>query len=233
MHLGIISVKYTIFFLNFLFLILGTAMIVVGDIVQTKIVHYHDFIDYFTASYPTLLTVTGFFVIFIAFLGFFGAIKESTSMIFCYTIIVIFTVAFELGTTEAAYVKRKCALMKIVDKKLNEKLGKYPENPSFNATWHLLQTELKCCGINGPEDWDGVLPENTLPGSCCQKGQGDECSKFDPSVLKDGCKTKFLDYLRSYLVAVVGVGIGAIVVQLLAIVCSCYLYSAYNKDVRH
>ncbi|XP_055296819.1 23 kDa integral membrane protein-like isoform X2 [Sitodiplosis mosellana] len=233
MDLGLTFTKYVVFFFNFLFAIIGIAMITVGAIVRTKIVDYHDFIDYDLTPYPILLIVAGCVVFLIAFLGCCGACKESTCMIFLYSIIVILIVAFEVGIIVAAYVKRN-DVENIVDKKLNYTLHKVNEIDTFAASWHLLQTELKCCGIKGPEDWDGILPgQNSLPASCCLREKGAQCSKGDASVQKDGCKAKFLDYLKSNLVTVAGVGIGVAVIQLFAIVFSCCLYSAYRRDVHY
>lgn len=80
---------------------------------------------------------------------------------------------------------------------------------------------MKCCGINSPSDWNGILGNNLLPGSCCEKQMGDPCS-ID-SALKEGCKTKFIDYLKSNIVTVAGVGIGVALIQ----VC-VYLFILLN-----
>lgn len=230
MDLGLTFTKYVVFFFNFLFAIIGIAMITVGAIVRTKIVDYHDFIEYDLTPYPILLIVAGCVVFLIAFLGCCGAIKENTCMLFLYSIIVIAIVVFEVGVIIAAFTKRN-DLENIVDNRLNETLHKYNQNKAFAASWHLLQTELKCCGIQGPGDWNGVFQNNQLPGSCCQKEASAQCSV--DGAINEGCKTKFIDYLKSNIVTVAGVGIGVAVVQVLAIVFSCCLYSAFRRDVRY
>lgn len=78
---------------------------------------------------------------------------------------------------------------------------------------------MKCCGIYGPADWNGVFQNDQLPGSCCQREAGAQCSMVD-GAFKEGCKTKFIDYLKSNIVLVAGVGIGVAVVQVCVYICA-------------
>lgn len=74
-------------------------------------------------------------------------------------------------------------------------------------------SQLNCCGIIGPQDWVGILPENLLPGSCCQKEQEYVCKIDDSSMNNDGCKDKLLDYLKSHLTKMAGIAIAVAVIQ--------------------
>lgn len=146
-------------------------------------------------------------------------------------------VIFEVGVVAGAYSK-KDQLDEIVNNGLNKTLKGIKENQGYNATWHLLQTEvrirlgiflslfsslnfefdlkigffqLKCCGIDNPGDWKPVLG-NQLPPSCCQKPIGDTtCVEKDAA--QTGCKQALRDYLRDNLLIVAGLGVGAALIQ--------------------
>jgi len=220
--------KYMLFFFNLLFAVLGVAMVVIGVVIRAKLVNYHDFIEYDLSSYPYILIGVGCVVFFIAYLGCCGAIKENSCMLFLYALILIIIVGVEIGFIVAANAKRD-ALEEIVDKRLKVTLNESNSNGDYYASWHLLQTELKCCGIDGPEDWKNVFPHVELPGSCCQKAANDTTCTVN-TASKTGCKAAIIDYLNSNIVTVVGVAIVVAVVQLLAIICPCCLYSVYRRD---
>lgn len=78
---------------------------------------------------------------------------------------------------------------------------------------HRIFPQLKCCGVNGPSDWEKVIPNNKIPGTCCHLGEGTMCDVNDANVIKEGCKAKFIDYIKSNILKVAGVGIAVAVVQ--------------------
>lgn len=120
-------------------------------------------------------------------------------------------VCFEVGFIYAAYSKRD-QLKNIVDNRLDYTLHNAGKNKAYYASWHLLQTELKCCGIVGLGDWNNVLPNNTLPGSCCQKDAEDKtCTNVNAS--KTGCKAALIEYMSSHIVSLVGIAIGVVAIQ--------------------
>ena len=69
--------------------------------------------------------------------------------------------------------------------------------------WNLVQTELKCCGVNGPGDWH--LSNNTivetpfLPDSCCQAVQIDQKCRNDNHFgpYEKGCLEAFSNFLHA------------------------------------
>lgn len=74
---------------------------------------------------------------------------------------------------------------------------------------------MKCCGVNGPDDYVPIFNSTKLPNSCCLNLAKDKnCTKSDAST--DGCKEALLKYLnaQSYILGAVALAVGLIQVSI-------------------
>lgn len=144
-------------------------------------------------------------------------------------------IIFEIGVGAAGFVKRK-ELGDALDHGFNKTLTRYEDN---KLAWKLLQHEVKleeficvfflfqsiefpllqftCCGINGPDDWQPIFHNSTLPSGCCT-GPTDEgkCIRTDKEHVNEvGCKSKLLDFLdrKSLIFGAVGLAVALIQVS--------------------
>lgn len=70
---------------------------------------------------------------------------------------------------------------------------------------------MKCCGINGPDDWINQLGSQILPPSCCSSLTNatrleNECTKENAS--QSGCKPILVDHMKHLTTILAGVGVG-------------------------
>ena len=133
----------------------------------------------------------GVVIFLIAFLGCFGAMKNSSCMVYTYSTLLLIVLVAEIAAGVAAYV-----LKDNLDHKINEKMiesmdnyGKadygftrqfgpayvhnvhnYGDYSGVTDTWNLVQRELECCGVNNATDWKST-DYNKTPDSCCQVNQ--------------------------------------------------------------
>ncbi|RWS19757.1 CD63 antigen-like protein [Leptotrombidium deliense] len=101
----------------------------------------------------------------------------------------------------------------------------------------MLQWNLGCCGLNGPQDWVTFAPSmfrgTEVPNSCCfdpMIGASATCSLsgVTPPFTK-GCAMAIEDTFRVYIGVIAGVTIGISVIQLIAACFACMLSNAlYN-----
>lgn len=71
--------------------------------------------------------------------------------------------------------------------------------------------QLKCCGVNSPDDYKPIFNNGTLPQSCCLILPKDKtCTKIDAS--QKGCEPVLLDYLthQSSILAGIAIAVGLI-----------------------
>lgn len=114
----------------------------------------------------------------------------------------------EIGIGAFGYI-RKDELNSALDKGFNKTLANYKIN---EAAWNMVQTELKCCGINGPDDFIPILNGPELPKSCCLTLATDKlCTKADAS--KDGCKPALFKVLDSNSTILAGVAVAVGLIQ--------------------
>ncbi|XP_059616981.1 CD63 antigen [Phlebotomus argentipes] len=226
---GIICVKYLMFLFNLLFALTGLLILTVGAIIQSSYNHYSNFVDHTIWVAPILLIIVGSIVFIIAFFGCCGAVKENSCMVLTFSVFLIIIFLLEIGIGIAGYVKHG-QLEDILEKGFNSTLHNYDKNVDSQHAWSLIQSELKCCGIQGPSDWQQVFHNTTLPTSCCieMPVNVNQCTK--EFAMKDGCMPELLALLQKNALILAGVGIGIAVVQLLAVCFACCLSRAFKRN---
>ncbi|XP_068630034.1 CD63 antigen-like [Battus philenor] len=223
---GMSCVKYLLFCFNLLFAITGLIMLIVGVWVQASSHPYIDLTDEnFYTSAPIVLIIVGIIVFIVAFFGCCGAVKENHCMIVTFSVFLLIIFIAELAVGIAGYVKHQDLQTSIV-RHLNETIKDYPTDKDVKSTFDILQTDLKCCGIYGPEDWkNNSIP---IPDTCCagqeiKNGSAAACTPDSPSFHKVGCLQKLVPFFNDMALLLGGVGLGIALVQLLGVIFACCL----------
>nr|CAI5870207.1 unnamed protein product [Callosobruchus analis] len=87
---------------------------------------------------------------------------------------------------------------------------------------------MQCCGVDGPDDYNGVVPT-----SCCQNSRV-QCPSVNNNVFPDGCAYKLYYKLESSSQVIGGVAIGIAAVEIIgAIFGLCLASSIRNHYRRH
>lgn len=222
---GVTCAKYSVFFFNLLFALTGIAIATVGTVIFTAFHHYHNFLGEQLWSAPVVLMVIGAIVFIIAFLGCCGAIKESSCMVLTFSLLLIVIILFEIGIGTFGYIKQD-ELNSALDKGFNETLKNYKAN---EEAWDLVQTEMKCCGITGPDNYIPVLNSTELPRSCCLNlPKEQQCTTI--TATKNGCKASLLTYLSSQSTILGAVALAVGIIQIVGLGYACCLYRAFRKN---
>ncbi|GBM64910.1 CD63 antigen [Araneus ventricosus] len=155
-------IKYLMFIMNFVFVVCGIILIVIGAIVQTKDVT--EFLDTKYVTAPTILIVIGCIIFVLAFLGCCGAVRENSCMVTTFGILLFIIFVVEIAGAATAYMYRG-QFQTLLKDNMNKTIS---QNKSDAATvWNEMQIELECCGVDGPTDYlDNSLE---IPKSCCGK----------------------------------------------------------------
>ncbi|XP_034950333.1 CD63 antigen-like [Chelonus insularis] len=221
---GMTTIKYLLFIFNFIFSITGIILIVVGIVVVVKSNELNQFSDDKMLATAVVLIITGFIIFFIAFLGCWGAIRESSCLLIAFGIalILIFIVEMAIGIASAVL---KDTLSDTLKTGLKSSLNDYTKD-EVKKNWDNFQTELKCCGVDSADDWNGVLAEDTYPVSCCDGI--DPCLKVNTH--KDGCLKILVKNLHSNSKLLIGIGIGIAFIEVAGIILACCLASAIKKQ---
>ncbi|XP_026800852.3 CD63 antigen isoform X2 [Pangasianodon hypophthalmus] len=165
---GMKCVKFLLFSFNFVFLLCGLAVIVVGVVVGATLSSLPESEQEASKGSSTVITVVGVVIFFIAFFGCCGAWKENYCMVTTFVILLSLVLITEILLSIGGYVLTNTMLV-IMDEGLQEMISEYETNEEFKDGMDKMQQMLKCCGGVNVSDWadfqaDGI----SVPDSCCR-----------------------------------------------------------------
>ncbi|EDV99475.1 CD63 antigen [Drosophila grimshawi] len=224
------AVKYTLFGFNLIFLITGIILIAVGAGVGAVYTGYELFLVGNFFSIPTLLIVTGSFIILITFFGCWGALKENYCLILSFSVMLFIIFILELAGGISGYVLRSHAY-EYIDTSLKASLSKYSalsQDPTTKL-WDNVQRDFTCCGITNYTDWEPVLGKTDLPLSCCSIPVGQvgtftcDTDIYNLNYNDEGCLLGFSDYIADHAVSLGAAGVVIAVLQFFGVIFACYI----------
>merc|ERR1712088_181733 len=158
---------------NFIFFLVGVAIIGLGSYMAINMKDYFDFLglseidgmkNIGLSSYIFILV--GVLVTIIAFLGCCAACTENKCMMWSFATLMLLILIAEIGVcvTMLLYKGQVVAVASsAMEKSLDEynKVGK----EGVKRTWDEIQEKFTCCGVdNGPDDWKNILGDaSTAP----------------------------------------------------------------------
>uniref|UniRef100_A0A3B5A4I1 Tetraspanin n=1 Tax=Stegastes partitus TaxID=144197 RepID=A0A3B5A4I1_9TELE len=239
---GTICLKYLLLLFNFLFLLAGGVVLVVG---VWTLVEKSDYISLLNSSFYSvsayILIAAGVIVIMTGIIGCCGTLKEMKSLLI-YLILLLCVFLLELIAGVLAYITYQDLdeeLRQNLKGTMQQKYKQAGEESVTDAVDKLHQQQFKCCGSHNSSDWmDNAWiqsPENdrVVPDSCC-KSPSELCGIRDhPSNIykvEGGCIMKLEEFILSQLYILSAVGIGIAFLQLVGMMFTCCLYRNLEED---
>ncbi|XP_078491775.1 tetraspanin-18-like [Ciona intestinalis] len=148
-------VKYIMFLFNLLFSIGGGALLSVGVWIVVDGASFRQILSVSNSAIFSgvwLLLFVGGLLFLLGVLGCCGALTESKCLLlmFFFVVLGVFVAEITGGIMAFIYYPKVTAYMEV---SLRERYGNMEEHRITTDNWDTLQTVWKCCGINGPEDW--------------------------------------------------------------------------------
>lgn len=162
------TIKYSLFLFNALWAILGIMVIVFGGLGLGAM----------PEMYAIGIIILGGIILLISLFGCFGAIRESSRMLWTYVslllVLLVLIAVFMFFNTRDTF---KRYAMQTVEDHWQEELTK-------PGSMDLIQKTYSCCGLHGIGDYFTIPNRNdTVPSSCCK---GNSC--VNPlNINSDGC----------------------------------------------
>eukprot|EP00795_Rhopilema_esculentum_P005006 gene5006-111_t len=170
--------KYTLFFLNILFWLIGLALLAVGIYVKSL----KELGSVFKSTVPWYFDPSIYFIIIgaaifiIAFLGCIGALRENICMLKTFEYIIYLLMLLELGGALGLYFAKDKA-KGVVKDALKKTIPNYRDDIDLQSIIDYFQENVKCCGIDTYDDWESNIYFNCsspgaeacgVPYSCCK-----------------------------------------------------------------
>lgn len=176
-------VKYTIFFFNLFFWLVGGGLLGVG--LWARFDKGWESVGSLTTDPAIVLIVIGCVTFVIGFFGCLGALRENVLFlkIFLWSLIIIFIL--EVVGAILAFVFRD-DVQQFVRDQVEKSIERYRDDADLKNFIDFIQEQFECCGGKKPQDWTVLnkyfnctppvpadLPEACgVPFSCC-KGSGE------------------------------------------------------------
>jgi len=208
--------KWSIFFINLLFLVFGIVLIVLGANASKDLAGQLS-----SNTLPDGIIVMGVFIMLVSFFGFFSAWKEWRPGLGIFAFIVFLLAIILIAVAIAVYVEKNNAAYYIA-----EGWASGGTNVQISA-----MVEFNCCGLNGPNEddyfcavgWliatDGTNITNPPVAQCCLPNSGvNSTAKYLPNTNANSCLNILVNDFNSYFVPAGSAGIAFAVLMLVALV---------------
>jgi CD63 antigen len=231
--MGMRCIKYLIFTINFMFVLTGGLLILVGLTINEVYDYFSHFMyDRFSAP-PSMLVGIGIIILLVSIFGCIGAVKESTAWINVYGVLLLLIFVFELITAMVAF-SMQGKIHGMLNTQMHSAINDYEADEYVAETVDFLQQSLECCGVHGPDDWRDILkdptitPEgNLVPHSCCSNAT--DFGKGCNAVYREGCLPR-LQYLIEQGTVLIATGALAVsLVQILGVICAFMLAKSIRQ----
>eukprot|EP00117_Sycon_ciliatum_P038451 scpid75846/ scgid28571/ 23 kDa integral membrane protein; Sj23 len=227
--LGTIA-KAIIGFFAILLALIGIAFLAVGSLVAVEFRTYASggiFNDVYLWGPVGVAIALGILLLLIGVFGVIGVCCEHRGFIKAFAALMIILITLEITAAVLGFVYRS---------KLDDELQTGIEDgikkaysgsdPDTNTKKALdqLQEKLHCCGGTGTSDYRGQIPPILVPKSCCVDQS--VCVDILGPFYTEGCTDKLHDLYKKYSNVFIGVGITFAILQILAVIYSCYAVNA-------
>lgn len=220
--------KYILYLFNLLCLISAVGIISIAVVINQKFYKWSNFISSELFSTPQVLILIGFGVLLIAVIGLCGVLRDSGCLLTLFSILLTIVLIGELLLSAVIYHMRG-DIEQYALNQMNHTMAMYNKTQEATTAWNVLQTDIECCGINGPQDWKQTIHNNELPSSCCYAiPVGGACTAADS--YKDGCFVTLKNNLQENSQIIIWTAIGFALVQLLAVFLACCRKCSIHKE---
>ncbi|CAL1681611.1 unnamed protein product [Lasius platythorax] len=236
MGCGMGVIKYLLFIFNFIFVLCGLAILIMGVLVHLgdknySNIHVKDITGDLTFPAITLIVI-GSIIFLIAFFGCCGAIRESHCMIVTFASLLLTILIIQVAVAIYAFVVLKNADdINFKEEYTKNVFNKYRDSDQESKNFvNFVQKELECCGVDDYRDFANILNIG-IPGSCCGKEVSTECDQSH--VYKKGCAVALENLFRTACAGLGGVALGIAAIELIGIIFAlCLANSIKNAERR-
>ncbi|XP_068207634.1 tetraspanin-9-like [Palaemon carinicauda] len=227
--------KVALFFVNFIVMVLGLAMVITASIFLSNGNNFDFLINEDTFSLPIFSLVIGIVMLILCLMGCYGASKENRLIVkingglLC--ILVIAQLVVGILILINAFVP-----VESIQNEMNNTFFYYGvEDQEMKENIDTFQIEAGCCGVHDYTDWAlypfGEANNNSVPDSCCKEDYyKDGCGlnvlskeDFEEVIFNKGCS-----YSVTGILVELGLLLGIlcilfVIIQLVSVCCVCGL----------
>lgn len=254
------AIKYLLVFVNFIFWAVASATVILAIWMLTDptflVSLAQEEQNYHAGLY--ILLAAGVLMLIVSILGCCGAFRESQCMLVGFFSCLLVVIVAQIAAGAWLYTNSERLKQLVEASAANTVKSEYGAIPSRTAAMDAIQSGLGCCGATGPADWAGshyvqqdrsgvidmsVTSDDSsyrVPQSCCKDTKNSVCKdrfkigdKINSAIYHEGCVNKLVDALVGHMSIVLGVTIGAGILELLGLIFALVLCCAIGSSDRY
>lgn len=234
-------IKYLVFIFNFLFFVIGCALLGLGIYLKVGDNKFIDVTEELSsiskyATLGNLMIAIGVIILVVAFFGCCGAIKESSCLLTLFFSFLLLIFILELAAGIFGFVQRSEIEKQMKEDFLDAIRNKYDGKVDTPVTKTIdeFQKKFKCCGYTTFGDWKNSTYYNnkeTIPKSCCIDQNDSTCptSRTPAQFNQNGCFDEVVEWFEKHIYTAAACGIAFAMIQILGLIFSMCLIRALKK----
>ncbi|CAH8452093.1 unnamed protein product [Heterobilharzia americana] len=143
----------------------GIGLIAAGAVALNSVVNHWKDIEPPLQYLIITIIVLGCILFILGALGMFGACTKNVCLLTTYCVLLGLLIIGQIGAGIAAIIYKPKVKEHITDA-LKSIVSRYYSNEHFKKVLDEVQTKLKCCGAESPDDY-----RSNVPDSCKSSGQ--------------------------------------------------------------
>jgi len=235
-----VSAKFLMFCLSVMFWCAAAGLMYLGIAMFIALGDVHGLETNYFMTIPATVSI-GLSVLFLV-VGLIGLIavtrKEAKWLRRMFVGLLFAIVVLEItGATLAIVYKEEISYG--IEQGMNKTMGEYDHKDNYQLSMNYIQSHFQCCGIYKAEDWFNTpwgketQNLNAVPQSCCRIN-ATNCTghlpKDEYNINHNGCHEMLYDELRQYLVYIIIVAVLLVLLEALALICTCYIVCSPKRD---
>ena len=230
--------KLSLFLINFMLLIAGVIITVIGGYIAFTDLSYFKFLSsddnsiYVQAAGYTMIGI-GALTTMVYFLGCCGSCAENEYMLYAFSGMMGLLLTTKIIVAILFFIFRRHA-KEVLISAMDEGISHYnhPNHPFYTTGWDKIQGHYKCCGMDDYKDWE-VNPifngtGRLAPLSCCNR-RISGCNRNLKNIYELGCFEQFRTTLEKDLYIFGAIAAGIAIIQLFVAIASCYFGKKAKK----
>ncbi|XP_015368314.1 PREDICTED: tetraspanin-9-like [Diuraphis noxia] len=224
--------KFVFQFFNLFCFISGIGILWIAYFMDKKLYKWSGFVDSELTTVPQVLTAVGLalLVIAIVVICMCGTLKNIKYRLLLVSMLLAILLIGEFLLGGVVYHMRS-DMEHYALKQMEYTISAYnkTEHEATRQSWNVLQSNIECCGIEGPKDWKSVTGTGELPASCCYAIQIDQsCTEINSYTI--GCFEKFKTNLQQNSQIIFWSAIGFALIQIFAVFLAFYCKCSIVHD---
>ncbi|XP_046681138.1 CD63 antigen-like [Homalodisca vitripennis] len=214
------TIRYILFFFNFLLALAGLAICITGVVAaRTKGATFDNVVQEQLTTPAVVFAIVGACVFIFAFFGCCGALRESHCMIVTYAVLLLTLFLLQVAVAVLAYTFRS-QTNSVVSNAITKAYDDYNLPDSKTKEWiDKMQQELQCCGSSeNTKPWGSSTPDSCYPNKDRSK-----------TIYGQGCIPTLVNVVEAVLSLIGEVAIIVGVVQVVGIVFALCLANSIRR----